>query len=568
MAEKKYTDDRNCNLSDAFLKPIRECINHWAQSFEAFPDKNLGDNIEVSEVIERIMYRLTLKTESETRSVKTRTVPYKGEKLDPKSIYKLADVNPWDYQLELPDGFKNENNSYVVPGSAEVDTCHSCSGYGKTSCRSCAGKGKVTCSSCRGYGSVNCGTCGGRGRVDTEIKCTSCSGRGYVIVQEMEMIYPTHKYSEGRMAYVDKKKSCSNCNGHGYRKSTKSCPTCGSSGKVPCKTCGQSGYVTCSNCGGRGEVTCASCEGYKKLKSYFAIEQEDKFATKHRYYVNMEEDEFNNLLKYQVQRDFKTVDCFSSKDGALKLDLSEIKHEVSQSMKNILKGTEGTSAQRTMFQELRIEKTSVWEVNCNYSGRDYTLYLTQSGRVSALQSPVTNYAQGLMPLLENQINRRQLYKAAETSKKLINMSQDEAPFRALYNGISNKMRADYRFGAFFAVMLAIATAYPLNQWYYGSVSFMAPWCAMSHYGNDMFIKAVPYVYTVLAGIFPVVMACRSKKIYLRCRTFFGRFISGFAIAILNYIAGTLILAVLHCLLLPVLWNVLISIWMLIEAIFF
>ncbi len=557
MEENKYTHDTDRKLTQTFLKPIRKCINNWASQQQSFPDKNLGDLIEISEVRELYYYRLRLKTEQETRSVRAKSIPYKGEAVDPKTIFSIKEVKPWDYDLERPKTFKDASNTYSVGGSATVDICSYCKGAGKNVCSTCGGNGKVSCGTCGSSGKVRCSECNGKGRVEYRERCSSCNGRGEK---------PQTVWDEYHKVYATRTRPCPECNGQGGWTRTKSCPTCSGSGKVRCSTCSGSGKVVCRKCSGTGQITCSTCEGYKKIKSYYVIDQENKALTKGGYFGCMPGDELNNIIKCWEQNDFELIDTFESKKGPLKVDVSNIDHPVSKSILDLLVGTEGTNDKRTLFQTLTVEKTVVWRVKYTYSGRDYTLYLTESGAVSALHSPVTHFAQGQIAEIKNQLKSRRLYDAAQTAQNLeaLASKDNKTAFRILNNGILKKMRADYRFGAYTGIMLIMVASVPFLQWYYLTVGFTAPWCDIARISEFQLFKYLPYIYAAMGGIFPFWIAGRNKS-YARTESFIGRFSKGFFVGMLNYIVGMLIVAALHCLILPFVWNILLSFWGIIAA---
>ena len=250
-AENDLTND-----SDT-VEMVKKQISKWAKSIPHHNYKNLGDLVEIVEVVERPVYTFGLHSQLDTRTVREGEKPFTGQDIPEKIYHHPSEVEVWDQDLHLPADFKEENNSYIVEGSQEVITCSRCKGRGRTICDTCSGKGSHECGSCSGSGETTCQACHGTGK--QQEKCGTCGGSGQV--------KSDYNNAEQRWNYIQ----CSSCSGGSH---TVNCSRCHGTKKETCSTCSGSGTVRCETCKGTGEITCPKCEGSGKTIKYFIIDQE------------------------------------------------------------------------------------------------------------------------------------------------------------------------------------------------------------------------------------------------------------------------------------------------------
>ncbi|XP_065910463.1 protein SSUH2 homolog isoform X2 [Dysidea avara] len=119
-----------------------------------------------------------LETFTEGRQASWTYEPYNGLSVD--SPANGPAPQPWDVVVNPPEMFKDGNYCTIVPHTASVKTCYSCSGRCAKNCVKCRRKGHIRCTNCRtGYHGrrgrkMQCIVCFGTNR----ISCYACNGAG------------------------------------------------------------------------------------------------------------------------------------------------------------------------------------------------------------------------------------------------------------------------------------------------------------------------------------------------------------------------------------------------------
>lgn len=206
------------------------------------------------------------------------------------------------------------------------------------------------------------------------------------------------------------------------------------------------------------------------------------------------------------------------------------------------------------------------------SSEPYTLYITESDKVSAARSPITGYAETLRTLTIRQAERRNLLSVVRNAERLYSLSGEKKPFRDLAVEIAYKMRSDMSYGGHLALLVIGVLALSVYLWHFGTVSFVAPWIDLQGFMASWLWRFVPWAY-LLAALWGSYRILHLKWWFLheKLPLMFLRIGAGACIAALAFGMLTLALGLLHWLILPAMletagdivalpWRVVSGIW--------
>lgn len=372
--EQQVKDDKK--LEESFRKKI----NEWARSIPHHNLKNLGDQIEITDIWYKPAYPIRLRSQYEERGKHEGFEPYTNQQIPPRTYYKLSDFNAWDIKLVDIDDFENSSTNYYVNGSQHVTDCSRCGAKGWITCTQCGGRTTITCPKCSGAGKTKCSSCGGSGSKS----CGSCNGRGTITRQvsgtRQVWVPPTSDstlYGKGREGHyrtesttTTKTESCSACRGTGKRV----CSNCSGKGKVTCSRCSGRGTITCPRCSGSGRNTCPDCQGHKKLMHHFYVKRDLNYTDKATCVIHGEVfdnfpqfiEEYTNYESYDLinLREEKLEKGQLPKDNHLNPFIDEYIAEAHK---------ETTKVHNLAFQQLDVECIDTWELKYRFKGKDYVM---------------------------------------------------------------------------------------------------------------------------------------------------------------------------------------------------
>jgi len=113
--------------------------------------ESLLRDIDILEIRDAPIYRISVEIFSEDRRKQWTTVPYKGEPLSAQ-VYDPAYADLWSISVPPTVHFGKGKKTVEVPGSTTVVNCAQCNGIGSVQCGQCGGSQTNPCSSCVGYG--------------------------------------------------------------------------------------------------------------------------------------------------------------------------------------------------------------------------------------------------------------------------------------------------------------------------------------------------------------------------------------------------------------------------------
>lgn len=552
--EQEYLNDVELELNKGFVEGVCNVINDWAESIPHNPYPDLGDGIRIERAVRLMMYRSDLRTQYDARRVEELSAPYRSQPLPPLKYEGPSQIDAWRFALPRPDGYGESEANYLVTGSQHVEKCTSCKGTGLSECPSC-----------HGGMSQPCNTCHGSGRVQNYTRCSKCSGTGQVVGYETQRVVTGYDGARTltKKATVRVMKQCPMCGGKGTIKA----------GMVDCYTCSGLGKVPCSTCSGHGFVTCSVCDGFRQLYYYSQIARRLRSASWCRYNVDIPDDDFVLLRDIVAESDYTLVDRFGSDSGPVGDDLSVLPH-VGRTVSGMVSRAHAAAkeGERILFEEVEVRRTPVYRIDYHFCGERYTLYITESDKVSAARSPITGYAENLRARTISQVRRRNLYDADRNAERLYYLSGKNEAFWDLAVEIAYKMRSDMSYGGHLALVILSVLALPLYIWYFGSVSYVAPWVDLEGMTGSWLWPFVPWLY-LLAALWGSYRILHLKWWFLheKLPSMFLRIGAGACIAALALGVLTLALGLLHWLVLPAMletagdivalpWRVVSGIW--------
>jgi hypothetical protein len=372
--EQQVKDDKKLEAS------FRKKINEWAASIPHHNLKNLGDQIEISDIWYKPAYPIRLRSQYEERGKHEGFEPYTNQKIPPRTIYKLSDFKAWDIELNDIDDFADSSTNYYVNGSQHVADCGRCDAKGWITCVQCGGRTTVTCPECSGAGKKKCGSCGGGGYH----RCSSCSGRGTITRQvsgtRQVWVPPTSDsslYGKGHSGYhrsepttTTQTQTCSACGGKGRN----TCSSCGGSGKVTCSRCRGRGIVTCPRCSGSGRNTCPDCQGHKKLMHHFYVQRDLNFTNQATCIIHGEV--FEKFPEYLVEyTNYESYNLLNQREENLEKGQLPPGNHLNPFIDEYIAAAhkETTKVHTLAFQQLDVECIDTWELKYRFQSKDYVM---------------------------------------------------------------------------------------------------------------------------------------------------------------------------------------------------
>lgn len=423
----KYQDYKDIRFTIDEENRFRYSLNTYFKNEDFFDNVNLGDVVEILHVSTAPIYRVSLTTQYDNRTINVAEEPANIEYIP--TITNVSQVDKWS-KIPISRNFENFTKNYKVLQSRKTVICPSCK------------NGKITCPKCNGSGT---------NKVVVTSKCNYCNGKGYVEKVETKQIV---------------KSKCTHCNdGNIYTEETR----------------------TCSHCNGNKTVKCSRCNGYGSLVNYYLLCQRVYSNTLSRYlytkFISLSE---FNVLQTKISNDYwNTVDSYLiyrtefEKCNASGLPL------VGNMVSDIFKQVSESEDNKVSLNRLVIDVCPAFFVKYAYNNKIYhCLVLEKDYSLFMIESPVTDF----LKLQKNEVVRnvkKNNISAAWSILKKINKSKhstkDDKEKLALIEG---RMKDTSRWGIVVGYVISIVLFLPPLIEYLANVNFIASW-------TDLFYRIKP-----------------------------------------------------------------------------
>ncbi|MDP3451471.1 MAG: hypothetical protein Q8R90_00825 [Bacteroidales bacterium] len=475
---KKYRIIKEENVSGdiALYLIVKRKINEWADSVPNHNLQQLGDHIDIKAIWYRPTYLIKLKSLYDTRYLRKQMVPFTGESLPKQRYFKESEVDVWDFDLGVSEGFEDGSRNFIIEGSQHIEPCARCGTKGRVDCPECRGVKYIICKSCGGKKKDACDRCDGTGNS----KCSKCNGRGRIEVQKIkegEFYTYTDNFSGAEIrkkrpdttyaAYED----CSACNGRGKN----TCSKCGGDGEIICKNCEGKGRLACKRCSATGSITCPECSGKRYMLHSLIIERKDHAITHGQFITHGKI--FENFAEYKEKiSSFTTQGVFSLiKNQAISLeDLPESSFIDRFVEKYIQKSAAAVEDNHRMAKQLlEIDCSDSWVVDYEFRGYSYSLVL--AGREMVVipgKNPISDYAEGFLNEADTLLEKGDVVGAWTLYKKAQEIDSFELRER-VNRGEELSLaliKGSHKIGAIIGIIISAAAFMPYIYNYYFHVN--------------------------------------------------------------------------------------------------
>lgn len=480
---------------------VRKYINAYAASSKGHPFANYGDDIKLDTYELCPIYIVSLRTQYDYRYVDSGSYPYKNTALPARSVFNMAEVDPWSFELRTTDRFVEAQCADEVEGSQVVRDCIKCSGTGTVTCPTCGGKGTVACPKCGGSGSTPCNVCGGRG----SNQCTACHGSGTIQKSREERYIlsdtnwdgtkkssPTYGY---RTIYTTV--SCSSCNGRGKN----DCNACDGTGKRTCTAC-DNGRVTCSQCNGNKKVTCDTCMGHGRLVHAFYVNQKLYNTRDKSYFFDPRVRDVAEIYEQNTYRGHTVLDrtaarlepgFFSGESGmAAELNKFIAKHE-----------GESSRSTRILFQQATIFRIDAWWVEYTYGGKHYDGVISDDHFYAGV-SPISEFSDEVLEEADKHLGGTGTLKARKfvDQAESLDVYDNRARVSRLRELVEKHLNTMYKLGTDLMFWLIALFVTPFLYNFYDSLN---PVLRYAHFTNDPLWGPYNWVPAIQCVIFLLLL---------------------------------------------------------------
>lgn len=499
---KFLTNGKDISLDTQKVSELKKAINTWINSIKHHVFQNLGDQIHVSSVYYKPVYKVDLSTRYEKRVLSHTQVPFKGQAVAEQTITELSQVKRWNYKLTREGNDIYTPQSWSIPGSHKVVTCSQCSGKKTVKCPDC-NHGKVVCYHCNGAGKFSCTSCNGKGHH----ACSQCNGAGHTTTSRTKL---RKKYSStGEMreeSYTEyEKHQCKSCSGKGYFP----CKACNQKGVVPCTVCHGKGKLTCKTCSGSAKITCPTCNGAGQIVKYIHLE--------HSY----DDKELRACKPYDsLKTGFPKLSELSKKAFGIKL-LEENKTSfpenylsnfpyISEEYNKLFKESARIvqeSKDSIIIEELllQIYEIPVYEISYTFKEQKYSLLVYGTNQnIYAPQSPLSEFSDSVLKKAKSAFRMRQFSNSLELLEKCIGMNQENVSedIRTLKEKAIKLILRDYKVGSFLGMFISIGLFITIVNIYSNNLYFIIPRVTKFYHRITTLPTIVPWM---LSGIFTFLM---------------------------------------------------------------
>lgn len=558
---------------------IRRAIDEYSRETSAHPFKDYGDKVYVRVNDDCPIRECTVRTQYEDRAKESVSRPYRGWDIAPRKYHSLDDVDEWNLNLRIPEGFTDKKSVVDINGSAYVQQCFPCNGTGHTVCYSCHGKGKEVCPRCHGdYLHLRCDRCGGDGRESCpscngkgEQYCKKCNGTGRVV--ENVNVWKTHwdynlQKEVGGYEWVKKEVPCSACQGRGHWR----CNTCKGTGTVTCKHCNGNGVVTCPDCsngflicktcGGNGKLVCRVCDGAGQNEFRYVVNRTLSNETRRTYIC----DKRVRAFAEEYELPYSEI-LFSERRKQLGDEMFPEDVRCSSSLAKLVARSEPDSVV-ILFQEATVRQVMTTYVEYDFDGGSYSGYVCD-GVFYPENSPIDEWSSKVVANAEKKIKRG----SSATSLKMLDDAELAGGDRKLIGEL--RAKALKKLGnlqdagtsvAFWFVILFIS---PVVFNFYMKLNPVASWAVVTNNPSWRFFGFVPLCQTILFLLFAIILRIsfisNSKDNGRNYSSIWTYFAKGFFLYLLASLAGLAVLLLLNYIGLSILTTFILGVIVIIVA---
>ncbi len=527
---------------------VRKKLNAYANSTEGHPFPNLGDKVKITVLDECDFFRASLTSEYDTRTCELRQRPYNNDSVDPRTVYKPSDVDLWRLRLHVTSGFTKQEGSFVVPGSAHVETCEPCHGRGKWTCRECGGNREVTCPRCSGSRKERCPSCDGG-----YIRCSRCGGSGKIKTSHQESYIISQTYRPGSVVpdtkwgtrTVYKDESCPSCSNGRIR-----CSRCGSTGKITCSQCGGRGTIPCKRCNSTGIETCGVCRGKGRNLHFIGVDQKMYPETRSAQFFDTRLDKIQELVNpgtvlatttlFRQKKEFLQADCYTGRENIGK----KINQWIAQAREK------ESSSTHILFQEAVVQQVvDVWYLEYQLNRKTYYGAFAD-GQFYAGHSPITEYAQNLMKKADKNIGGIGTVAARDMLEKAekLNVYGQGVDIKRLKVYIQKHLNLLYNTGIDLAFWLVVLFTTPVLFNFYKTLNPVIGYAYIANLPDWKPAEILPMVQCVIfiGALWYIrkIMKLHDHSSH-RFKTVFGFLFSGIGVFLLYAIAVLAVMLVLN-----------------------
>ena len=434
-----------------------------------------------------------------------------------------------------PATFCNSGSAFDVSNSTYAKDCFGCSG-----------KGDIVCPECHGTKGHKCSRCGGSGQIDNIVNCSSCNGNGYVMVNRNESYWTTEPGGERvyRTRTVSERKTCTSCNRKGTVKR----------GMKPCPGCGGSGWIECPSCGGKGRKTCQVCKGEGRLVHLVELHQQFRHEVLTRHFVNMSDPDFELYREAMSDADYVLIDSRFNHSGALSAEaFADIPIAgIREGFANCagIEAGKAVNDVHLLFQKQEIYRSRLLLVTYEWEKERFELWLTESGRIFASNSPISLYGEVQRENAREALGSGDPYRAYKSLASLADLSDREEYHTALET-LRGILKADVKTGAMIAAAFMFVLAMDINAWYLQNYGFAAPWIDLHGFMGRKIFVAVPLLYSVIQfALTYIAVRLTSATVGTHVPSTMLRLLAGVLLGIVAFVTAVAAIYLLPFLILP------------------
>lgn len=426
------------------IDTCKSILDEWSGNIPFSPIVKLGSDTELVSVVEHVLYKTTVTTQTEKRYSKSHTEPYSGQDL-PREPQSYVDTESVSYS-PVAD-FSTHHSTKEIFDTRSVTDCPNCGARGEVTCPDCSGSGEVSCGSCDGYGHTKCRDCDGTGqihktrRVQKQVKCWKCEGKGYY--KDLAQAVISHAEEE----------RCDICGGKGRLFEDEDeeyfvpCSDCASSGKITCDTCRGHGKVTCGNCHGSRKVTCPECEGKRKLLSYKTVEIDEEPVSSDNQYIPAALPKFRKHNNPLSSLNWRTVFRQDETHRVEKISLPA--HPAAKLLSEMIESCRAGHNGKILRQRIAVEACSVAEYQYKYGGNNYSVYLNTDQRfVEDVDGPIHAFVSNVDALAEKALKELRFEDAYRLASRALCMDEPTEAEKKIRDGAIHGLRWSYRIASF------------------------------------------------------------------------------------------------------------------------
>ena len=496
----QYPEYKKISFSKNEEYKFRASLNSYFQNDNSIDDVNLGDIVSIHKVETAPIYRVSLITQYDDRSIIIAEEPSDIEYTP--TITDASKIDKWS-KIPLSDNFDNFTKFFKIPQSRKTELCPNCK------------NGKIPCPECNGTG---------KQKVTVTSTCKYCNGKGYVKKVETKREYyykdfssPAIKYNHdgpNRVPWIEEssktvESKCTRCD----------------NGKVFSEE-----IRTCSNCNGNKTIKCTRCDGYGTLVKYFQLCQKVYSHTSSRFlYTNsIDLSEFKLLQAFISDDYWNTIDSYIinrtefDKCNAGSLPL------VGNLVTNLFSQVSDSKDKKVALNKLVVDVCPAYYVEYSYNKKLYScIVFERDFSLFMSESPITDYLKGQRAAVVDNVKKNDISSAWKILNKINKSKHSTLDDKDKLNVIEGRMKDTSRWGVVVGSIISIVLLLPLLIEYFAKVNYVASWTNLVYSFIRPWLDAPPLrAVFALAIVSLFVYHKKIPKWIFLYKSGFVRFLSG------------------------------------------